>query len=161
MITQFYRYKPATSTEAGYIQSGTGSTPSDKFILPPMPDVDTSTVSEADLAQVLREIRGVNTTSSNNSNTDLTPTQQPAANTQPVPVRKYNTTPAVNSASIHQGIANQASAMQLAPMNHQSISRIDAIKNRFARKSERLENRQQRQNNRLARKTARVQRRFN
>lgn len=84
-----------------------------------------------------------------------------ASTTQPAPVRRYNTTPAVNGASIHQGIANQAPAMQLAPMNHQSISRIDAIKNRFARKSKRLENRQQRQNNRLARKTARVQRRFN
>lgn len=209
MITQFYRYKPATSTEVGYIQSGTGSTPGDKFILPPAPEVDMSTVSEADLAQVLREIRGNNTTSSNNSNTDVTPTQQPAASTtqstvqrQTAPAQQsatqqpaanltfaqafaqarknglsvfdwnggsYTTelaqprvqSTAINTRNINQGIANQASAMQLAPMNHQSISRIDAIKNRFARKSERLENRQQRQNNRLARKTARVQRRFN
>lgn len=149
------------------------------------------------------------TTSANNSNTETTPTQQPAASTQPTtrttqqPTAQQSATQqpaanltfaqafaqarknglsvfdwnggsyttelaqprvqstALNTRNINQGIANQGPSMQLAPMNHQSISRIDAIKNRFARKSERLENRQQRQNNRLARKTARVQRRFN
>ena len=130
------------------------------------------------------------TTSTNNSNTETTPTQQPAASTtQPANLtfaqafaqaRKnglsvfdwnggsYTTElarPKVQSTvtdtrNINQGISNQAPAMQLAPMNHQSISRVDAIKNRFARKQERLDNKEQRLNNRLSRKTARVQKRF-
>lgn len=67
---------------------------------------------------------------------------------------------AANTRNINQGITNQAPAMQLAPMNHQSISRVDAIKNRFARKQERLDNKEKRLNDRLARKTARIQKRF-
>lgn len=211
MITQFTRFKAPTDTETGYIQATTGINPHSRFILPAMSDVDISTVPESDLAQVLREIRGINPTiSTNNSNTETTPTQQPAATQQSAPVQQqaasiqqqvaptqqsanltfaqafaqarknglsvfdwngksYTTElaqPKVqsmvsNTRNINQGLANQAPAMQLAPMNHQSISRVDAIKNRFARKQERLDNKEKRLNDRLARKTARIQKRFN
>ena len=204
MITQFTRFKAPTDAEAGYIQATTGINPHSRFILPTMPDVDISTVSEPDLAQVLREIRGINpATSTNNSNTETIPTQQPAARTTQ-PAVQQQTTPAqqstnltfaqafaqarknglsvfdwngksyttelaqpnkvqstvANTRNINQGISNQALPMQLAPMNHQSISRIDAIKNRFARKQERQENRQERRENRLNKKISRVQKRF-
>lgn len=180
------------------------------FITLPAPEVDTTVdvneVRNRLFPNLLDEVTVTArrpTTSSNNSNTEITPTQQPTASvTQRPAAVQQQVTPApanltfaqafaqarknglsvfdwngksyttelaqpnkvqstvANTRNINQGISNQALSMQLAPMNHQSISRIDAIKNRFARKQERQENRQERRENRLNKKISRVQKRF-